>query len=688
MKRWPHKRRRTWAQLRRQWFPLWVRHLRLWWHYRVGRVLPKVLRFTGLAIGLVVFVSVVLSHYERAVTLSGRTEVITIKGDGSDFASWTLPEAALAQGPEGADATMSKLTIDLADGAEARFVRHGRDAMHMTFSAPSRPRAAPDAGCPDGAQAVGSFSGEDTAPLPLCDGARITLTVKPGDEPLVVSLRGGINVGEEVRAGAGAQPILLDGSAQLLVRHGAPFTTICRLDLLHAICDRFVATRFDFSAGDTLSFRRDGREAEATGFLRIDPDDFAGGLRFDLAAADAALEVRRMKGDAFELSESLFERIEKSPLLQTLNATLVAVGLVWWFVRVPGEARGGPAASIAMIAAASLLLPAPAWAQQALIRAGETGQVLLRSRADRCYAVTPLHVLGGETTGTLVLEKRALADADLLRRVPAAPETMAVLLTRAVPRELCPGFAATPALDGLLRARSNGTLRLVRPDGSFDRVPLVVLSVDVETFEVRPQDQAEVLAQGMSGGTVLIDDQPVGLLTDVRDEGRVGRVARLDRVFERLEPYLGAGLIAQTAPTPATSVSGQAALTLVRWSAESTTPANRADALLTETGPPWRVTDNSADVVFRLGPERAVLSGVVVDAGGAKDPPREVEVLLGSSERGPWRSVANFALEPGDRARQVAVPPTRAGFVLLRARQHQVDEPTMALARFGLSTAP
>ncbi len=668
-------------------FRIWLRRHRvasgLAWIARCGRVL---LRWFALLLGITIFVSLVFSHYERAVTVSGRTEVLAVRADGSDFSNWSLPDASLAQGSDPATVPPGELTIDLADGASARFVRRGRGALSVSFVS-STGSGSP--ACSGGARRVGTVSLGDADPVPLCDDARVRVGVRSGDAPLVLSLRGGIAIGEEVRAGAGAQPLLLDGSAQLLVRHGAPFTALCRFDVLHNLCDRFVATRFDFSAGDTLAFRHAQRDAAATGFFRIDPEDSAGALRFDLAAADAALEVRRMKGDAFELSESLFDQIEKSPLLQTLNATLVALSLVWWFVRIPGEARGGQASVVALIAAAaSLVCAQPAQAQQALLRAGETGQAMLRSRSDRCYAVTPRHVLGGETTATLVMERRALADADLLRLVPAAPETLAVLITRAVPIELCPAFTAAPSLDNVLRARTNAVLRLVRPDGSFDRMLLAVLSVDVETFEVRPQDSADVIMQGMSGGTVLIDDQPVGLLTDVRDEGRVGRVARLDRVFERLEPYLGAGFNVQSSPPKAVAGGGQAAITLVRWSAEPVSNANRADALLTGLGAPWRVSDDAADVVFRMGPERPVLSGVTIDASGVADPPRQVEVLLGSSEKGPWRSVANFALEPGDGLRVVAMPPTRAGFVLMRARQHQPDKSTMALARFGLTTAP
>ena len=634
-------------------------------------------RLVGLLLGCTVFGLVVFSHYDRAVTVSGRSEVIEVEADGSDFSSWEFRNATVTDAA-GMPSAAGAVTIELSKAASARFVRRGRGPLLIGFIAKAR-----GAG---GCNPVGHVALADAEPTPLCEDTRIR--VEPAGTPLVASLRGVVTAGEEVRAGAGAQPMLLDGSAQLLVRHGGGlFRSICKW--LPTLCERFAATRADFSLGDSISFHRENGEAEATGFFRLDPADLAGGLRFDLAAADAELEVRRMKGDKFELSESPFDRIAKSPVLQALNVTLLALGLVWWFVRAPGDARTGGGGTMMAALVTALLLTSPAQAQQALLKAGETGQAILRSRADRCYAVTPAHVMGAESAASLTLERRLKADAELRSRVPAAPEAMAFLLTRAVPLELCPAFTTVPALDGLLRARASAVLRLVREDGSFDRVPLTVLSVGIETFEVQPQDPGQTLSQGMSGGTVLVDDQAAGLLTDVRDEGHVGRAARLDRVLERLLPYLGSSLAAPDAVPMQAGGSGEAAgLTVVRWTAEPVALTNRADQLLIESDKPWRVAERVASVVFGLAPDHAVLTGVVIDAGGLPDPPRAVEVLLGSSERGPWRSVASFALEPGDTIRRQAIAPSHAAFAMVRASGHQSGQATMGLGRFGMETRP
>jgi len=663
----------------------------------------RILRWVGILVGTATFLIVVFGRYDRAVSVGGRSEVVTIRSDGSDFNAWRF-HAEYLQDTRTSKAQPGPVTVQVAKGAAATFVRTGRGPLGLTFTAASGSGHAgttahgpgPDTAnaCPSGALPVGTVALEGEAELPLCDSARLVIAPQPGDAPLVASLRGAVEVGEEVRAGAGAQPLLLAGSALLFVRHGAPITWMCALvPPLRSICDRFVANRIDLTSGDAISLREDHADAQATGFIRLDPDALLSGLEFDLAAPQAALEVRRLKGEPFHISESLFERVEKSPLIQVLNATILALSLVFWFVNLPkrvrdpgedGKERGPPNVAALLLAGAFVALSGQAWADQARLRAVQTGQALLRSRADRCYAVTPRHVLERETAATLTAPGRVLGDADMLRLVPAAPEDVALLLVRAIPPSLCPPFEGARPLDGLLSGASRAVLRLVNADGSFDRIPLSIQSVDIETFEVRPADAATTLAQGMSGGTLFVADRPAGLLVDVEDGGRLGRAARLDRVFERLAPYIGSGVVPAGAQAGAPSVPAAMPVLLsaevVRWTAEPVTFGNRADALLGTGGLPWRVAAPKADVVLRL-PQGGVLGGVALDAGGLPDPPRTIEVLVGPGERGPWRSVLLFAFEAGDKERMRTLPPTRAAFVLLRATGSQPSVAgTLALA--------
>ncbi len=406
------------------------------------------------------------------------------------------------------------------------------------------------------------------------------------------------------------------------------------------------------------------------GFIRIDPDDLRSGMLFSLAATASAFKVQRLQGDTFTVRESLFDVIEKSPVVRTLNTILVALGLVWYFLRLVrgGSGEGGGAAIV--LAGALLCAPGTAQAQQAMLRADETGQALLRSRGDRCYAVTPLHVLGTETSALVTAPGRERGEGDLLRRIPAAPEPVALLTLRGLPLTVCPAFEGAVSLDDLLRAHAGATLRLVRADGSIDFVPLLLGSIEVETIEVR--SEAGSLEQGMSGGTVLVADRPVGLLVDVTEGGHVGRVARLDRVFERLTPHLSNGIPAEVARAP----SGSVAYEIVRSNAAPVEPGNKAGSLQGDGRGPWRVPGGSrVELVLKVS---APFSGIALDVTGLPDPPRAVEVMGGRSERGPWQSLASFSLEPGDGVRQQRFASVGLGYVLLRATAAP-DRKTLAI---------
>ncbi|WP_458098533.1 hypothetical protein [Roseomonas sp. WA12] len=659
---------------------LWRRALR--WLRRDLKCLRRALGWlrrallgVALLFWTLVFLLTAFGHYDRAASVSGRTEVLALRADGTDFADWRFHGAALLADPDGTE-ERDTFAIRLKDNAQATFTRAGRGPISIVFAGPP---GEPDGGCPPGAVRVGLLRRDRQPDASLCDSARIVVGAAPLAAPLVLSLRGGVEVGEEVRPGAGAQPLLLEGQAILFARHGWPVSWLCAAHGLDALCDRFVANRMDLATGDSITFRAaEHGEVPATGFLRFAPDDVAGGLTFDVAAPSAALTVRRLKGEAFQVQESWFERIQRSPILQALNGLILALG---GLVTLLGLGRwfggGGGYGAVFLI----LLAPAAAQADQAIIRAGETGQAMLRARGDRCYAFTPAHVVGEESAALLTAAGRARGEGDVLRRVPAFPEPFTLLTVRGLPPALCPGFEGPPALDALLRGRPGGHLRMVRAEGAIERLPLTVLSVDVETLEVQLEGGAPP-SQGMSGGTVFLGEQPVGLLVDVDPVAGTGRVARLDRVFERLGPYFAAILPASSPRAPAAPVLGLgrgAALEVVRWTAEPVTAANTASTLTGEGPGPWRVPAVvRAEVVLRL-PPGTVMTGVTLLLDGLPDPPRAVEIMGGRSESGPWQWIAAFPLEPGDREVARSVAPIRLPYLMLRASGAQPGQETMAL---------
>jgi hypothetical protein len=625
-------------------------------------------------VGVWLLAILIMPQYDRALVLSGRTEVLSARLDDAAFGNLEFDRAIYRADPD-TSAQQGRLQIEVVPGATVRFVRTGRGAVRLTFASPEVTPV--ELACGTGLHRIGSATLEGTTGA-LCDAATIVVPLASDGDPLVVGLSSGIVVGEEVSQGAGQRPILLEATASLLVKHGnAFFRSICSWEELETLCERFVANSVALSPGDSVRADEHTHIAKSLGslgFVRIDPNDLQGGMLFNLAAPAAAFEVQRMQGEAFTVRESLFEIIEKSPVVRALNSILVALGVVSYFLRLTarGSKEGGCAAA-ALLFGALLYGQEPAQAQQVLLRADETGQGLLRSRGDRCYAVTPSHVLGAETSALLTAPGRAQGEADLLRRIPAAPEAVALMTARGVPLTMCPPFEGTVSLDDILRAHAGATLQLVRADGSIDRIPLMLGTVEVETLEVR--DDAGSLEQGMSGGTVLVSDQPVGLLVDVTDGGHVGRVARLDRIFERLVPHLG------SSPTEVTHApSGSVPYDVVRSNAVPLEPGNRVSGLQGDGREPWRVTaDGRIELIVKL---TVPFSGVVLDLSGLPDPPQTVEILAGHSEQGPWQSLATLSLEPGDALQQRHFTSVALRFVLLRAYAPTTRK-TLAIARLA-----
>ena len=628
--------------------------------------------------GMGLLAVLVLPGYDRALVLTGRSEVLSMQLDNSAFGALDFDHAVLRADPDSPTGEAGPVRLDLLRGVEVRFVRLGRGGLRLSFAAGSAPLAAGD--CGGGLRAVGTAMAGGT-PMPLCEGAVVLVPLAPGDDPLVVALSGNLVVGEEVSQGAGPRPILLEATASLFVRHGGPvFQTACRLEVLEHLCDRFVANSVALAPGNSVRAQHGHAETgpAGLGFLRADPNDIGSGMVFNLAAPAEAFAVTRLEGETFSVKESLFDVVQRSPLMHTLNAILAAVGLIWYFLRL----RGSDESSVSSIAALiwlALAATTPAVAQQAMIRADETGQAMLRARGDRCYAITPGHVMGTETSALITAPGRQQGEGDLLRRVPAAPEPVALISLRGISPALCPPFEGAQNIESLLRNRAAAVLRLVRADGSIDRLPLLIAAVEVETLEVQTELGA-ALEQGMSGGTLLVGDQPVGLLVDVFNEGRSGRVARLDRIFERIAPHLGSVV---SIPATQTVPAGTVAYEIVRSNAAPVASVNKASSLHGDGPGPWRaVASGRAELVLKV---MTPISGVMFDVSGLLDTPRSIEMLAGRAETGPWQSLSSISLEPGDTVQVRRFPPVRLPYLLLRASP-ALGQATVALR--GLQLLP
>lgn len=376
------------------------------------------LGFTALLLlcGAFLLGLLVVPQYDRALVLSGRTEMLSERLAGSAFGVITFPYATYRPDLD-APAQQGSLELDIQENTIITFKRLGRREAHLKFDADVSAPSDPACG------AIGHRIGRatlDGVGETLCEGANVVVSLTTGEDPIVIALSGDIVVGEGPSQGAGPRPLLLEATALLMVKHGGWFfRTACFKRLLESLCDRFVANSAVLSPGDSVSvvdYVPAADPSAGMGFIRIDPDDLRSGMLFSLSATASAFNVQRLQADTFTVRESLFDVIEKSPVVRTLNTILVALGLVWYFLRLVRGGSGEGGGAVVVLAGALLCAPGAARAQQAMLRADETGQALLRSCGDRCYAVTPLHVLGAETSALVTAPGRERGEGDLLHR--------------------------------------------------------------------------------------------------------------------------------------------------------------------------------------------------------------------------------------------------------------------------------
>ena len=222
---------------------------------QVRRVLAALLLLGGACLLYVL----AFATYDRALVLTGRTEVLSMRLDNPAFGTLDFKSAIMRPDQDAPASDHGPVQLDVSSGTRIRFARAGHGPLLLTFSA-GQAAAASDM-CTTGLRLVGQAALAGVAG-PLCEGAVVVVPIVPGDEPLAVGLSGNLVVGEEVSQGAGPRPVLLDTTASLLVKHGGwMFRRACTVELFEHLCDRFVANSLVLAPGNSVRALQPRRSA-------------------------------------------------------------------------------------------------------------------------------------------------------------------------------------------------------------------------------------------------------------------------------------------------------------------------------------------------------------------------------------------------------------------------------------------
>lgn len=174
------------------------------------------------------------------------------------------------------------------------------------------------------------------------------------------------------------------------------------------------------------------------------------------------------------------------------------------------------------------------------VSAAENGQGVARARGGDCFLITPQHVIGDMDVARATRNQQVSSNAFLAQRYKT--EDIAVLRMEADGQWAC---ARSEWFDGrrldTVLQRSQGYIKIATSSGVDEEYPVSVKQdqLDPSFLEVQPTKLA--VRAGWSGGVVLIDNVPVGLLLSVSAAGK-GRAIRWDYLDDALYAFFNSAL--------------------------------------------------------------------------------------------------------------------------------------------------
>ncbi len=355
-----------------------------------------------------------------------------------------------------------------------------------------------------------------------------------------------------------------------------------------------------------------------------------------------------------------------------------------------------------------LLFVEAASAQQALVRsyenaALEIGQAYLAHYADRCLAILPTHVAAeaGDVAaflreGSDSLLGESVAVADLGDDVSVADISGGITSSCGYST-----MAVSRAVSSRIRANALATVRSVNGDGSIAQLSVTIIDDDGERFlRVQPTNDINQLRKGQSGSLLMSGDTPIGMLLSVNPRFGVGKVIRLDKMFEKVDGFVSGGTSTPASMPASVSTKRDSATqpgesgAITSWSALPVDAQHRAVNLVAgDDSPPWiaKVDAWPVDIEMDLPGDRIAIAGIELDGRGVPDSgalPATVELMVSGSETGRrWRSVSGGPIEFEDGVATIAIAPSWARHIRLVISSASNGGKIVALARLRVIPA-
>lgn len=174
---------------------------------------------------------------------------------------------------------------------------------------------------------------------------------------------------------------------------------------------------------------------------------------------------------------------------------------------------------------------------QVYVDADEIGQGFLVQRLDKCYFVSPQHVLKDSFFITLKGSDklRSLGEGQPIQ--PFGYDLSVGHVAGSLEKNCGIDFNSLSTKQQDIDKAQTVVVSTVNPDGLISRTPAVVQETELVYLSIKPLNPERGFFKGMSGSLVFSEGAPIGMLQSVDTESGNGRVLRLDRLIETVLPF-------------------------------------------------------------------------------------------------------------------------------------------------------
>jgi hypothetical protein len=182
-------------------------------------------------------------------------------------------------------------------------------------------------------------------------------------------------------------------------------------------------------------------------------------------------------------------------------------------------------------------------ASDAYIRAKEEGQGISLSAGSSCYVITAFHVVEDATNIVLIAPDRSEAKAELIEQLGGVLD-IGVLRVAGNSTQICKEnkwFFISDLSKKIEEAGLIGNLKLRKDNGSRQSFRVVITDYNENDYiKIRPLSENDPITKGMSGGLLVVNGIPAGVLTEVNPNNGEGTVLRNDYLYGFLRKYIEA----------------------------------------------------------------------------------------------------------------------------------------------------